>query len=138
MVSDGDGFEPLGEPVATGAGDEMAWNQAILSLADYKDKKIEIALKATLSTTKTVAIDNIRIYNQLSHDLSVIIESPAVAVTGSPCPVGLMVTNEGAETSGGFAVEIFMNGESVATVDGEDIAPGRNRKTGLPTAGILV
>lgn len=124
MVSDGDGFEPLGEPVATGAGDEMAWNQAILSLADYKDKKIEIALKATLSTTKTVAIDNIRIYNQLSHDLSVIIESPAVAVTGSPCPVGLMVTNEGAETSDGFAVEIFMNGESVATVDGEDIAPG--------------
>ena len=124
MVSSGDGFEPLGSPVATGAGEELAWNRAVLSLADYKDKKVEIALKATLSTTKTVAIDNISIYNQLSHDLSVIVESPAVAVTGASCPVEIMVTNEGAATSGEFAVEIFKNGESAATVNGDGIAPG--------------
>lgn len=70
MVNSGEGFEPLGQPVLTGEGDEGAWNLAVFPMAEYAGKKIELAFKATMSDYKTVAIDNISIASQRGHDLS--------------------------------------------------------------------
>ncbi|MDE7119137.1 MAG: choice-of-anchor J domain-containing protein, partial [Muribaculaceae bacterium] len=123
LVNEGDGFKPLGQPVVAGSGDEYAWNQAVFPLNAYKGKKIELSFRATLSYYKSVAIDNIRIYEQLSHDLSVIAEAPAKAVTGRDCEIKVFVTNEGAVTSGDYSVELYCGDELVTTLDGGALEP---------------
>lgn len=122
MVNSGEGFEPLGQPVFTGEGDEGAWNLTVFPMAEYAGKKIELAFKATMSDYKTVAIDNISIASQRAHDLSAVIEAPAKAVTGKGCPVTIAVTNEGAETSGDYTVTVYCNDEPVGSVESTGLA----------------
>lgn len=123
MVDSGEGFEPLGQPVLTGEGEEGDWNLAVFSLEEYAGKKIELAFKATMSSYKTVAIDNICISSRLAHDLSAIIDAPAKAVAGKECKVTIAVTNAGAETSGDYSVDIYRDGELAGSVEGTAIAP---------------
>lgn len=124
LINSGQGFEPLGEPVRAGSGDEQHWNLVSFPLDAYKGTKIELAFKATMSDYKSAAIDKIIIADRLEHDLSTLIEAPAMAIMGRECAIEVSVTNEGALDSEAYTVSVCRDGEIVATLESNGIVSG--------------
>lgn len=92
-----------------------AWNKVTVPLDEYIGKTVQVKLTGVCKGFAFNLYDNIRVCNNLNHDLSAAISAPATAETGKEFNVNVAVTNEGAEDSDSYTVNLYRDGEIVAT-----------------------
>lgn len=91
------------------------WNKVMVPLDAYVGKTIQVKLTGVCKGYAFNLYDNIRVCNNLNHDLSAAISAPATVETGKEFNVNVAVANEGAEDSDSYTVNLYRDGEIVAT-----------------------
>ena len=92
-----------------------AWNKVTVPLDEYIGKTVQVKLTGVCKGFAFNLYDNIRVCNNLNHDLSAAISAPATVETGKEFNVNVTVTNEGVEDSDSYTVNLYRDGEIVAT-----------------------
>lgn len=103
------------------------WNRVTVPLADYRDAVIKPAFRFLMPTGgSTVAIDDIRIFDQLDHNLKVRAASgPHKVYANDEMPFNIEIENIGAEEAAGYSVSLLCGGRTVASAEGPAILPGK-------------
>ena len=103
------------------------WNRVTVPLADYRDAVIKPAFRFLMPTGgSTVAIDDIRIFDQLDHNLKVRAASgPHKVYANDEMPFNIEIENIGAEEAAGYSVSLLCGGRTVASAEGSAILPGK-------------
>lgn len=137
VAPDGGAFD---EPVATftAADDEnYGWVEHRVPLDKYKDcKYIQVALRGYIENNwMYYYVDNIHFDEQKTNDIAVTsFSGTGDANIGDTCHYTLEYSNRGFEMASGYKILLKQDGKTVATIEGEDIAPGKNKKIDLPLA----
>ena len=123
----GNGFESVGT-ISCDVHDACApgtYAKLSVDLSQLVDKgDIRLALRGTLSNYTIIAVDKIKIAPVYDHNLSLVsISSPSHVQPGADARVHVTVENNGLEPADGYTVTLMRDGEPVATLPGESIAP---------------
>lgn len=110
------GFVKIFEQTVAELAESDAWGRVAVDLADYAGKEVELAIAGVIKFYVNIMFDNISIVEMDSHDLSVSLTGPAVAVNQTDFTLVAEVRNLGREASEGYEVELKANGETVARV----------------------
>ena len=109
------------------------WVNVPLSLDEFKGKNVQIYFTAKVVNTTVFIMDNIRIENRLDHDLAVrSLSLPARVVPGNGYEVVAMFENKGLNSASGYKVNLLLNGETVDSRTGADLAAGAAAKVSFP------
>ena len=99
-----------------------AWNLVGLPLAEFAGKDVQIALKATTKAYTYTAIDNIRIQDVRDANMSLTrLQAPAKVDVKTPFALYVTVTNEGMAKAADYTVDLYRNGEKVASQNGPEL-----------------
>lgn len=103
------------------------WNRVTVPLADYRDAVIKPAFRFLMPTGgSTVAIDDIRIFDQLDHNLKVrAVSGPHKVYANVDMPFNIEIENIGAEEAAGYSVSLLCGDRTVASAEGAAILPGK-------------
>lgn len=124
LINDGSGFKSLGSAVIMELGD-LDWNRMKVSLADYINKEVQIAVKGTVINYTFVIVDNISVGENIADNLQLsAVVIPSTVAKGENIPVQAQVTNSGDNEASGYTLQLFRDGEKVDEVAGEPIAAG--------------
>lgn len=104
------------------------WTKVTVPLAAYKDSGfIRVAFDAyATSTYKTIAIDNIHIFDLVGFNLAATgITADRKIKVGETGKISATVSNEGANAvaAADYSVELYLNGELYLTAEGKDLLP---------------
>jgi hypothetical protein len=91
------------------------WNEYKVDLSAYKGKTIQLIFAAQTVSYYYTIVDAINICDNLAYDLSAKISAPSKVEAGETFNVTVTVKNEGAQDSGAYTVELFRDGEQVAS-----------------------
>lgn len=111
-------------------GGEKGWVKAELPLADYKDAAfIKFAFVATAAGGKELYIDNIRVYDNIAHDLAIdAIDVPQRLTFGKHALINVTVKNLGQSAADAYTVKLYRNGAQSGSYTGEaGLAPDASR-----------
>lgn len=134
VAADGGDFD---EPLATfTAADDngYGWAEHRVSLEKYKDcKYIQVALRGYIENNwMYYYVDNIHFDEQYANDLAVTgFSGPSDALINDTCHYSLTYSNRGLESAAGYTILLKQDGETVATAEGGEIAPGESRSADL-------
>lgn len=92
-----------------------AWNRVRYSLQDFVGQTIRVRIIGEAVGFAYNLYDAIKIYNEVTFDLSAKIAAPKKVKTGETFPISVDVVNEGAEDVDEFSVNLLRNGELVET-----------------------
>lgn len=95
--------------------DGDSWNRVVVPLSQFSGKTIQIRLTGVCNGYAFNLYDNLRISNLVDYDLSAHISAPEKVETGKEFNVTVKVDNEGAEDSDVYTVNLYRNGELVAS-----------------------
>lgn len=134
VTEDSKTYTQVGETLMSTA-EEAGWKEHRISLADYKDcKQLRLALRGNMDCYwMYYYVDNIRIEETPATDLN------AMELTG-PDKLNINETgkytfayaNRGTQTvTGGYTLALYAGNEKVASVDGDEIAPGETKQVQL-------
>lgn len=100
------------------------WNQIRVDLTPYAGKVIRIGLDATIVTDGYVPVDNIRLINRTSADLSVTgITGTSSAEPNKPFDVTATVFNAGTEKATNYTVVLKCGEVTVDEITGPEVEP---------------
>lgn len=139
VTTDSKTFTQVGEPLMSTAA-TAGWQEHRISLADYKDcDQLRIVLRGSMDNYwMYYYVDNVRVEDTPARDLSAMsLSGPSTLNTDKESVYTLDYSNRGTETMSGYTVSLYMNDRKVASVEGEDIAPGETKSAYLyytPTA----
>ena len=102
--------------------DAFKWNKMQVSLADFKDKEVQIYISSICRSHAFSLYDEIQICEEVKYDLMAKISGPMLVETGEEFDVNVTVCNEGSYDAASYAVDLYRNGEVVES---------RNCKYGL-------
>ncbi|MGM9817040.1 MAG: choice-of-anchor J domain-containing protein [Lepagella sp.] len=98
------------------------WVKITVSLADFAGKTIEFAITGVTNMYTYTIIDNIKVTNLLANDLAVTkINAPAKVACGAEYQVSVTVSNEGANAASDYKVDLYADGELVASKNGLNV-----------------
>lgn len=121
-IDDGTGFKPANLYIVNNIDPESEgneWSKAMLLLKAYTGKVIQINFRATEENFTYTIIDDIRIHELYTQDLDLRhIGAPALVAQNEPFTVNVSIENTGAETAEGWSVELYADGNTVATRQG--------------------
>lgn len=101
---------------------EEGWTKVKVSLADYAGKNIQFTISATVMAYTINAFDNIALIQPFEHDLvAKALTAPATVNPGDDYEVQVTLANEGLNPATGHAVQLYADGELVATQACEDL-----------------
>ena len=107
------------------AAGQNGWAQVTVSLADYAGKAIQVRFQATTKVFAYTMLDKIKIGSMLAHDLAVeSVTAPETVACGTDYKVDVTVANKGTMQADGFSVELYADGELIATETVEALASG--------------
>lgn len=96
------------------------WNKVTYDLSDYADNVVICAIEATGLSHTFTSIDNIRIWEMPTTDLSLKGHNTPVSVSpGVPFDIDVTVANNGLAASTPDNVEMYVDDELVQTIDGD-------------------
>lgn len=124
--SDGKWYS-LGEPrtVSEICNGRPGWNKLTLDLSEFADNVVICGIDATCVTHTFTSVDNIRIWDLPSRDLSLKGHNAPVSVSpGKPFDIEVVVANSGVDASTPDNVEMYVDDELVQTLDGTEINAG--------------
>lgn len=98
----------------------IGWQRAFIDLSAYKGEpyvmvKIRGWNRTTGQQQYPLVIDDIRLTDRKTHDLSAIISSPASTTAGQAVTVTARIANEGSASARGYTVRLLANGHEVAS-----------------------
>lgn len=106
------------------------WNELKIPLDALKDKEpfVAFGLRGISSASENWAhnmyIDCIRVYDELEHNLELVeFDAPGSITFGESASFGGVVSNRGSQDASGYTVEIYCNGEVVASAEGTPVPP---------------
>lgn len=108
-------------------GVEDAWVKCEVPLFGFAGKdRVQVAFVGNGFGGGPIYIDNIRIEERIAHDLQALaLAGPARARVGEVATFNLSVKNAGGSEATGYTVELLKDGNTVASVDGQSLTPGR-------------
>lgn len=102
---------------------DNAWNKVTVSLATYAGRNVQICITGITKLFVNTMIDNIRVSSILDNDLhAVSISAPAKVKCGEGYNVSVGVVNDGTLDAPAFSVELYADGNLIATRDVEGLA----------------
>lgn len=118
----------LGAPVVVNdlnPGEE-GWQMVMVSLEAYANKTVQVRFQATTKQYVYTLIDQIKVGNQLGHDLKVKgINAPAFVNSGAEYTLNVVVGNSGTQSAETYSVTLYtLEGEEVAVKECEALASG--------------
>lgn len=125
LVNDGSGFKSIGSAVVKDLG-TSDWNRMKVSLAQYKGKEIQVAVKGIIVNYTYILVDNMSIAENIADNLQLTaVTIPSAAAKGAKIPVQANVANTGDNEASGFYVQLFRDGEKVDEIQAEPLAAGK-------------
>lgn len=102
------------------------WGKFTASLAGYENKVIDLRIACTVKFYIYTTLDNIRVQSMIAEDLAAkAISAPSKVAAGATYTVDVTVANEGFNEAAAYSVDLYANGEKVATENGENLASGK-------------
>lgn len=138
MVKTADSAEPESVETVVQAGD-FDWVYKTINLSKYAGKTVQIYFTVTINTDAFILIDDISIKQLRDYDLAAkSINAPATVQPGEYFNVNVVVVNNGANAAETYSVELYCNGEVVASVAGETIESLNAATISIPhTLGVV-
>ena len=120
------------ETLATIKLDELSanntWNLVSIPLDKYADRTIQPVFTGICRNMDLTFIDAVNVWSPLDHNLSVTgVKAPEKVVADTPFAVTATVNNIGAHNADSWKAELYLNGESVATLPGSMLKPGESK-----------
>ncbi len=109
----------------------VGWNELKVPLADIKNSEPFIAFGFLATSAKEdwahhLYMDCIRVYDDLDHNLVMEqLNSPGSIAFGTSAVFGGIVSNKGKETATDYTIDLYCNGEILATVPGPSLSQGQ-------------
>ncbi len=104
------------------------WGKVSASLEAYAGKTIQIQIVTTIKGYANTLVDNIKIGSQLAKDLKAHrITAPATVPVDMDYMVQVTVANEGMEAAAAYSVELYADGEKIATKEATNLASGSTK-----------
>lgn len=120
----GDWIEVEGSKTVIG-GDKAGWKYVKIGLQDLiKDSQtFRVALRSYSNYGNNVFVDNVKVYNAMSHDLKATVSGAEEAVAGKEATYTVTVANQGlAVSAADYSVAVKVNGEKAADLESVDLA----------------
>lgn len=126
-INDGSG-KKLEKTVVVGElGIAEQWARVMVPLDAYIGKKIGVNFVATVNSHAYILLDNIYVGDVVANDLSVSgISAPASVKAGADFDVVVKIENLGTANADTYGIDLFRNGEKVASADGAALAGGES------------
>lgn len=100
------------------------WVNVPIDLSEYKGKNIQLYFTANVVNTTVFILDNIRIECRHDYDMAIRgISLPARIAGGSEYEVNVSLENKGLNAASGYSVNLLIDGEKVATMEGPALDP---------------
>lgn len=104
---------------------EPGWAKVTVPLDEFAGKKVQLAFIATTQSYVYTLIDNVRIRQRLSHNLSVrSFKAPSRVNANTAFTLSAMVENNGDEMASGYTVNLLRDGEVVDIAEGPAVGAG--------------
>ena len=95
------------------------WSKITVSLADFAGKTIEFAITGVSHMYTYTLVDNVKVGNLLNDDLAITkINAPAKVACGEEYSINVTLSNEGANAASGYKINLYADGELVASKNG--------------------
>ena len=104
---------PLATYVHADEFEAGSWNKVKVSLAAFVGKTVQVKISAVVKHYLYTMVDNINICQDIDYDLSASIAAPAKVEAGKEFDVNVTVSNEGAEDTDSYTVNLLRDGEVV-------------------------
>lgn len=105
----------------------IGWNVVVCPLEALKGKVVELAVTALFHTHDSMPFDAISVTDMPEYDLAATyISVPARVEASKEFSVTGSVTNMGVHKADSYSVELLLNGESVASLDGTPLQSGES------------
>ncbi len=102
--------------------DALKWNKMQVSLADFKDKEVQIYISSICRGYAYSLYDEIQICEEVKYDLQARISGPMIVEAGEEFDINVAVLNDGSYDASSYVVDFYRNGE---------VVDSRNCKYGL-------
>lgn len=127
LVDAGEGYEKIATVSCDihDSCDAGLYAKQSVDLSRFTDAgNIRIALRGTLVNYVIIAVDKIKVAPALDYNLTLAdLNVPSSARPGNELRINAFIENNGLKTAEGYTVTLYRDGEEVATLDGDDIAP---------------
>lgn len=121
-VNNGKGWTILGD-VPTGET-HFDWKRKTVDLSAFKDQVICISLLAEIVDYDIMAVDNLRITNDVDHNLAVLgITVPESVEANEEFPVTVSYENAGKNIAAGYTVDLYRDDELIESREGVSLHP---------------
>lgn len=109
---------------ATFGEKEFDWKRESVDLSAFKGETVCIEFVADVVDFNILAIDNMRIGNDVEHNLAALsLTVPEEAEPNETFAVTALYENAGKKKAEGYTVSLLCDGETIATADGETVEP---------------
>lgn len=109
-----------------------AWSRIAVPLEAYAGKKIQICITGITKVFVNTLIDNIRVASTLDNDLHALaVTAPAKVKCGEKYNVSVNVVNDGALDAAAFSVELYADGDPVASKEVGNLASSASTTVGF-------
>ena len=129
VTEDSRSFTQVGDPIMATAEQE-GWQEHRISLADYAGcDQLRISLRGSMECYwMYYYADNIQIEETPAHDLCAMqLSGPEKLDINAEAKYTFSYTNRGSETETQYTLALYKDGVEVATIPGEQIAPGETK-----------
>lgn len=120
---------------------ESGWSQHKVSLAKYNGtNRLFLALVGVGNgPASTFAIDNIRVMDDLEHDIAVTsFKTPSNLDVSEQGEFVVGIQSQGLETIGEFAIDLYADGTKIATAEGTDLLSLEEREIRLSASALAL
>lgn len=101
---------------------ELEWKRKTIDLSAYSGQIVSIRLEATLIDYNLLAIDNLRIANDVDHNLSVLsISAPDTAEANEEFQITTLIENAGKKTAEAYTVNLLCDGQILKSAECSDL-----------------
>lgn len=121
-VNNGETWTEVG--AVTFGESDFEWKRKCFDLSAFQGQTVCIQFLADVVDFTLIAIDNVRLTNNVDNNLAVIsIAAPESAEANEPFNVTMSYENAGKLAAEAYSIDLLCDGEVVATVEGEPMEP---------------
>lgn len=105
------------------------WEEIKIPLDEFAGEEICLEINVVCNGMSREFFDNFRVYNVLDNNLMAKeIQAATLQNAGTTAQFNVLVVNYGTQEASDYTVELYRDGEAVATAEGKKILPGESAK----------
>ncbi|MDE6682396.1 MAG: choice-of-anchor J domain-containing protein, partial [Muribaculaceae bacterium] len=109
------------------AGGNIGWNVTVCPLEKVKGQIVELAVSALFMTHTSMPFDALRIAEMPEYDLAAtFVSAPSRIEAGKEFVASGSISNMGSKKAESYKVELLINDEAVASLEGASLASGQS------------